>query len=79
MSERALRKPSFWERFGAPFAPMHAEKQVGETRRSSLTRGGWNAHPQAVENRKIRNLPVGAASVLFWAGKGLAKTGNYLG
>ena len=68
----------FRSQFGARFAPMSAERQVGETVARPSTSGCSKCPPQAAENRKIIGVSVWGRSALFLAGNRLAEMGNTL-
>jgi hypothetical protein len=68
----------FRSQFGARFAPMSAERQVGETVVHPSTSGCSKCPPQAAENRKIIGVSVWGRNALFSAGNGLAEMGNTL-
>src|ERR1700687_3293082 len=68
----------FRSQFGARFAPMRAERQVGEPVAHSSTSGRRKCPQKAAENRKIMCVSVWGRSALFSAGNGLVEMGNTL-
>ena len=56
----------FRNQFGARFAPVSAERQVGETVAHPSSSGCSKCPPQAAENRKIIGVSVWGRSALFF-------------